>query len=267
VNVETTPIAVDRDNDIQISKCERVKTCISSYLLKNPNLSLVNVEEKTSVPHSSLRRIMNGSGNPSAEAVIKIFRSLGYDDELLTYMRDYHPEIATIMASKSSHNQEFTFVNESDREFFVSEDYFTIVTMAYTSNGVTEVEIQEEYGRVGLSRLQELLERGIIKREGDRYLGKIEKYKLSFADTKRRIELAMRHYRINEAGSINNWMSLQTESINDEGLKALKSLQQKHYNERKELIFNNPIYNGDFKVYSATVSSTFLTYREPGVLQ
>ncbi len=270
MNLESSsPVVGTNDGDINSNKCERVKACIASYLLKNSNLTLVNVEEKTSVPHSTLRRIMNGTGNPSAEAVIKIYRSLGFDSELVSYMRDHHPEIATIMAIKSSHNQEYKFVNDSDREYFISEDFFAIITMAYTSNGTTEKEILEEFGKMGLSRLQELLERGLIKKDAsDRYLGnKHEDYQLSYADTKRRIELALRYYKLNEAGKVNNWMSFQTESLNEDGLNALKSLQQKHFKERKELIFNNPMYNGKLKVYSATVSSTFLTYKDLGELQ
>ena len=57
---------------------------------------------------------MNGTGNPSAKAVIKIFLSLGFDNELVNYMKDYHPEIAAIMDMKNSHNEEFSFVNEQD---------------------------------------------------------------------------------------------------------------------------------------------------------
>ena len=267
MNVEENSVLNNRDNDIQMNKCERVKACISSYLQKNSSLTLVNVEERTSVPHSTLRRIVNGSGNPSAEAVIKIFRSLGYDDELLSYMKDFHPEIATIMAAKSSHNQEFTFINDKDREFFISEDYFSIVTIAYTRNGISAEEVQDEFGKVGLVRLQELLEKGIVKKVDNRYIGTIENYKLSFADTKRRVELALRHYNVSEGGNINNWLSFQTDSINEAGLRALKSLHQNQYIERKEQIFNNPMYNGDLKVYSASVSSTFLTFEEKGVLQ
>jgi hypothetical protein len=62
-------------------------------------------------------------------------------------------------------------------------------------------------------------------------------------------------------------MSFQTESINTDGLKALKKLNQKHFNERKDQIYNNPMYNGDIKHYTASVSSTFLPHVEKGELQ
>ena len=78
--------------------------------------------------------------------------------------------------------------------------------------------------------------------------------------------MALRYYRLEEAGNINNWMSLQTEGLNKEGLKAAKILYQKQFNERKET-YNNPMYKGDIKVYSATVSSTFLSYDDRGDLQ
>jgi len=62
-------------------------------------------------------------------------------------------------------------------------------------------------------------------------------------------------------------LSYQTESLNEEGLKALKSLQQKQFNERKDQIFNNTMYLGNIKVYSTSVSSTFVAYQESGVLE
>lgn len=268
VNLETSSPVLESNGDNYSGKCELIKACIDSFLEKNPKMSLQSVEDKTGVPCSTLRRIITLKGNPQPEAVIKIFLALGFDNELVTYMKEHHPEIATVMALKSIHNQEYDFVSESHREFFTSDDYFLLINLAYTENGTNEDEIAYELGRKGLERLHELLEKGIVaKDEHGRYIGKLQNYKLSFSDTKKRVELALRYYRLEEAGNINNWMSFQTESLNEEGLKLLKTLQQKHFNERKEQIFNNPMYNGNLKVYSATVSSTFLAYTELGELQ
>jgi hypothetical protein len=268
VDLESSSSVLETDGDINSGQCERVKACIDAYLIKNGNLTLMNVEDKTSVPHSTLRRIMNLKGNPQPEAVIKIFLALGLDKELIAYMKEFHPDIAAAMAIKSSHNIEYDFVSESHREYFISDDYYLLINLAYTTGGTTEDEVTYELGRKGLERLQDLLEKGIIEKSSNgRYTGKFKNYKLSFSDTKRRIELGLRYYRLEEAGNINNWMSFQTESINEEGLKALKLLQQKHFNERKEQIFNNPMYIGNLKVYSATVSSTFLAQPKQGELQ
>jgi len=268
VNLETNSITTEVDGEINLNKCERVKARIDAYLSMNPRLTLQNVEDKTSVPYSTLRRIANLNGNPQPEAVIKIYQALGYDQELYQYMTDYHPDIASVMTLKSSHNQEYEYISDSDRKYFSSEDYFLILCLAYTTNGTTENEVMLELGKRGLEKVQDLLDKKIIQKlDSGKLVGKIKDYKLSFADTKERINLAMKHYKLSESGGINNWMSFQTESINDAGLNALKILQQKHYNERKEQILNNPVYNGNIKVYSATVSSTFLTYTEQGGLQ
>jgi hypothetical protein len=268
VNLENSSSVLENDGDINLSKCKQVKACITSYLLKNSSLTLVNVEEKTSVPHSTLRRIMNSSGNPSAEAVIKIFRSLGFDNELVKYMKDYHPEIATIMALKSSHNQEYEYIADDDRQYFLDEQNFLILSLAYTTSGTTEKEVRYELGDRGLAKLNELIEKGLILRsENGKLLGKSTNFKFSLADGRKRVEYALKYYRPEEAGNINNWLSYQTESLNEEGLKALKSLQQKQFNERKEQIFNNTMYLGNIKVYSTSVSSTFVAYQESGVLE
>jgi hypothetical protein len=246
----------------------QVKNCIDNFLSTRPNLNLQNIEDKTTVPYSTLRRIMTLKGNPQSETVIKIFNTLGEDELLFKYMSEFHPEIAKVMNLNFSHNQEYKFVDEKSRKFFTSENYFLILNLASTKSGTTEGEVQYHLGAIGLERLNHLVEEGlIIADKNGRYVGANHNFKLSFAETKKRIEMSMKHYRLDEAGSIHNWMSFQTESINADGLKALKKLNQKHFNERKDQIYNNPMYNGDIKHYTASVSSTFLPYVEKGELQ
>lgn len=183
-------------------------------------------------------------------------------------MKEFHPEIAKVMGQTYSHNQEFEYVDNKNRDYFSDENYFLILNLAYTQSGTTQDEVIYELGMRGLERLDELVSQGlIIEDTNGRYFGSQNKFKLSFADTKKRIELAMNHYRLEEAGSLHNWMSFQTESLNEDGLKALKSLNRKHFNEKKDQVFYNPMYNGDIKVYSASVSSTFLAFSDKGGLQ
>jgi hypothetical protein len=259
---------LEGNGDNYSRKCELIKTCIDSFLEKNPKMSLQSVEDKTGVPCSTLRRIMTLKGNPQPEAVIKIYLALGFDRELMNYLKDYHPEIATLMALKNSHNKEYHYVTDDERQDLLEESNFLILSLANTTNGTTEEEIRFELGERGISKLNEFIERGLIlKLEGNRLVGKNQDFKLPYSDVKKRIEFALKYYRLEEAGNTNNWMSYQVESINESGLKALKALQQKQFNERKELIFNNAMYLGNLKVYSTAVSSTFLAYKDSGVLE
>lgn len=268
VNLEVSSSVLESNGDINLSKCELIKACIDSYLERNPRMTLQTIEDKTGVPISTLRRIVSLKGNPQPETVIKVFVTLGFDNELTLYMKDYHPDIASVMALKNSHNQEYDYIKNEDHEYFVSEDYYLIINLASSTNGTSHEEISHVLGTKGIERLEELVKRNVlITNEHGKYVSAVANYKLSFSDTKKSVEMALRYYRLEEAGSINNWLSFQTESLNSEGLKALKALQQRHFNERKVEILNNPIYNGDIKVYSATVSSTFLSYSEHGDLQ
>lgn len=265
--VISSPV-LESTGDINLKKCEQIKACMDSFLKKNSKMSLQTIEDKTGVPISTLRRIMTLKGNPQPETAIKIFVTLGFDNELTLYMKEFHPDIATAMALKNSHNQEYSYVSDDDRQFFLEESNFLILSLAYTTSGTTDDEIRFELGDRGITKLQELISRGLILRlESNRLVGKIKDFKLPFSDVKKRIEYALKHYRLNEAGNINNWMSYQTESLNEAGLKALKTLQQKQFNDRKELIFNNAMYLGNLKVYSTAVSSTFVEYKDSGVLE
>lgn len=220
------------------------------------------------VPSTSVKRILSLSGNPNPETVIKILNTTGDDELLIKYMTDFHPEISSIMNQKFSHNKEYEFVDSKESSYYTNENYFLIMSLASTSNGTTKEEVSYNLGMVGLERLFELVEVGMVLEDKDgNYFGKNTNFKLSFSDIKKKMEFALKHYRLEEAGSVNNWLSFQTESVNKDGLSALKKLAQKHFNERKDQIYNNPLYSGDIKHFSASVASTFLPYRENGDIQ
>jgi hypothetical protein len=244
-----------------------IKNCIDTYLSTRPNINIPSISKRSAIPETTLRRIFNLEGNPRPRTVIALFNSIGEDEFLYKYMSEFHPEISTVMAKKFSHNKEYKYVEEDNKKYYSSEDYFLILNLASTRSGTTQDEVAYTLGVVGIERLNHLVDQGLITLNNGRYFSTNSNFKLSFHDTKKRISLSLKHYRISEAGSVHNWMSFQTESINKEGLKALKSLNQKHFNDRKDMIYNNPMYKGDIKHYSASISSTFLPYKEEGELQ
>lgn len=257
MNCENNSQILDDDGDAN-SKCDRIRAIIDSFLQNNPRQSLQSIENKTGLPISTLRRMISINGNPNPENVVKLYLALGFDQELAGYMEKFHPEIASIMALKS-HNLERSYVEETEAQYFTEESSFLIMTMAYTSFGITEDEIKNELGLKGLSKLNQLITKGLIVRRHDgRLVGKSEKYKLSFKDTLKRIGNSLDYYRIEEASGINNWLNYQTESLSLEGLRVLKVLEQKQAIERREQVFNKPELLGKFPTFIATVSSTFV---------
>ncbi|HAZ13892.1 MAG: hypothetical protein A2X86_12945 [Bdellovibrionales bacterium GWA2_49_15] len=266
--VEKVTLDVAEIDSITTRKCEQIKSCIDFYLSKRANLNLQSVADKSGVPYSTLRRIIQINGNPQPEAAIKVFMALGQDKQLHGYMKEFHPEIASLMGGGLSHNQEYEFIGSEDAQYFVNEDYYLILNLSFTNAGTSEEEIAYELGQRGVEKLGELATKGLIVRDAKgRYIGTSKKYKLTFADTKERVRMALNYYRLSEAGSVNNWMSFQTESLNWDGIKALKLLNQKHFNERKDQIYDNPMYIGLMTSYSAAVSSTFVSYCEKGDIQ
>ena len=246
------------EEGIRIKKCSILKEHIDDYLREKQYLSLQNVSEKSHVPISTLRRINNLEGNPGIETVAKIFKALGGDAELLKYMEKFHPGIYDVMIQRTRHNQEFNFVDKAHLKYFTNEDSFLIVTLAFTRAGISEKEVAHEIGERGVELLQKLYQEGLLKKDGQgRYFGGIEKYKLPIAQTKKRLEMSLKYYRVEEAFGKKNWLSYETESLNEEGAKALKILMQEQFEERKNKIFYNPKYYGEIKVFAATIASTF----------
>ncbi len=255
-----TPQPIESGGDISTAKCEQVKACIDSYLSKNTSMSLQSVEDKTGIPISTLRRIVALKGNPNPETVIKIFLALGFDQKLDGYMQKYHPEIASAMAA-NRHNNQYNYVKEDDAQYFVEESSFLIMNLAHTSAGTTVEDIRYELGERGVAKTEELLRKNVLFRtDTGRIVGLNKEWKLSFKDTFQCVGLSFKYYRLDEAGRMNNFLNYQTESLNPEGIKALKSLNQVQAIERREKIFNNPSFQGFFPVFNSTVSSTFVAY-------
>ena len=249
--------------DQNIKKCRFLTACIDYYLSSHKKQSLYSLEKKTGIHYSSLRRIVNNSSKPTVETAIKLLNSLGEDENLKKYLDTFHPEVAGLMGEQFSHNSEYEYISKKAKDYFTNPSYYLILNLASTTSGTTAKEITYHIGDIGLERLSHLIEEGlIIEGTKGRYFGATSSYKLPFSDTKKRVKLALDYYRLEEAGSTNNWLSFQTESLNEDGLKAMKELSRKHFNERKDQIYNNPMYRGSIKHYSACVSSTFLPYTE-----
>lgn len=262
MSLEGNSTFTENEGEINLNKCLRVKACIDSYLSKHPRLTLINVEDKTTVSHTTLRRIVSGKGNPQAEAVIKIYRGLGFDLELYQYMLDFHPDIANLMRV-DDRGRENSFVSNDEAKYFTDESTYHIMSMAYSHAGISEDDIKLHFGLNGLQKLHELLSKGILKRhENGRIFGLKENYRLSYSDTLEATKLSLNFYRIAEAGRGINHINHQTDSLNLLGIKALMVTEKEQAKYRSENIFSNPLYFGDIHVFHTSVSSTYMAYTD-----
>ena len=116
--------------------------------------------------------------------------------------------------------------------------------------------IKEEFGNNGLNKVKELISAEIITQEGDLLKGFENRFKLPFNITLKRVRNFLKYYRLEEAGSANNWLSLQTEKIAKEKFSDFKEILRKQFIERQDFL-NNPVNAGDHLVYTSSVYSTF----------
>jgi hypothetical protein len=231
-------------------------------------MTLQSIKDKTTVAYTTLSRIVNLNGNPKPEVVIKIYQTLGLDQELYQYMRDFHPEIAGLIESKSR-KRDNEYVEDNIAKYFADESSYRIMCMAYTASGISEDDIQLHHGLTGIGKLHELLSEGVlVKRDDGRVVGKKENYRLSYRDTLKAAELSIKYFRLAEAGGGRNHINHQTESLNDEGIEILMDLDKVHAQERRERVFNVPRLRGPHHLFHTSVSSTFMPYNtDPEVLQ
>lgn len=249
---------------VEILKCERIKEIVDNYLSKNPNHSLQNICNKTEVKYSTLRRIVNLDGNPDLETSSKIFNGLGEDSKLYDYLSVFHPTMADTVAILKNHlNDEFDLRSEEERTNLLNEENHILLSLALTEEGTNEEEVLYYLGKNSLNKLNKFIEKGLlIKNKNGQIKSSCPNGRLTLFEAKRVLELSMKSYIPSNENGIGSHLSYQTASLSKKGLIILKLFNYRQSQEKREFILRNKELFGPHKVFNATISSTFLPYKE-----
>lgn len=234
---------------------------ITNYLNSHPRVNLQNVAIKTGVSYSSVSRIMKKTCCPTLDVTLKILLGLGEKERIADLINEVDSDTGKLLQTYKC-NQEYSFIDKNFESYFADEDYFLILNLAYTRAGTNREEIRDELGKKGVRKLDELIEKKLVTVKGEKVYGQKDKFRLPLNITKDRIQLALKYYRVKEAGAPHTWISFQTESIDKKGLEILKQINQEAFTKRKEMVFDNPERQGSIKVFSASFSSTFQEFND-----
>ena len=212
---------------------------------------------------------MNLSANPSLEVMTNILMNTGHHDQLPFYLERVNPTLATAFNSYFSHNIETPSLDIDSSTLFANKDYLFILLLAFTDIGTTELEIRQEFGSLGVKRLQELIDHGIVNIIDQRIYGQSSKITFNQKIMKQAVLYSIEQcYEPEHFGKGENWLSLQTESINKEkAMPEIRNILQNAYKDIKEVLYSEE-FKGDDKVFISMVADKILSSeKNQGILQ
>ena len=145
---------------------DNLRNVIDRYLNGHRNRSLATLSRASGVSYTTLRRLYQREGNPTAEPVLKIVDVALNNEEKLEFIRRYYPEIVVNVSGL----QAGVFASNSPRQetlkaFYVRDPHNYILNLAHNDRGTTRETVQRIAGERGVEALDELVEHEILQVE------------------------------------------------------------------------------------------------------
>ncbi|MDE0151975.1 MAG: hypothetical protein OXK80_05730 [Bdellovibrionales bacterium] len=225
---------------------EILRNYISEKQKINPTLSENQIANKIGISASTFHRMINCKAYPHFKTIIKLCETI---PELKTFITYNITEVSD--ESKTSE-----YIGEELEDLMEDQNLFITYALAISHHGITEDEITYCIGYNGQKALRVLLDKGFVKKEGDRYRATNQKkgIVLSFKVLKKHIVTLAERYKPDCKG--NNYIFYKTESLNKAGIKELKKINKETHRKVQRLMEKEE-YKGDTPMFSVGFCDMF----------
>ena len=199
-----------------------VQKVIFDYEESNSSSKKINIQQLADNANSSyttIREIKKGLlKNLSVKKAIEISSRLNGPStlqELIKLTEIKNPEVAEDYKRRFSHLFEYNMMPENLEELFHDKNFAKIIWAAFGSSHITREEIKYRWGQEGEERLNLLLEKGLLVDEDGTIKGVAENAGFGIKSTYKQLGLAYPMYNPERSKEQKNWISFQTNSVND----------------------------------------------------
>ena len=145
---------------------EDLRGVIDRYLDGHRSRSLATLSRACGVSYTTIRRLYQREGNPTAEPVLKIVDAALNLDEKVQFISRHYPEISSTIGRF----QEEIYPRKEPRQealrgFFMRDPHNFILNLAHNDKGTTEAVVRRLTGERGVEALGELLEHELLDRD------------------------------------------------------------------------------------------------------
>ncbi len=249
----------------------QLKGMLDTYLDRHPNVSINALAMKSGIGATTLRRLKNDDikGDPAPHTVLSLVSALTNEKRLSVIVETYDGPLGEVLKSsfgpfvEKSLNHSF----KADLNSFLrdSTSYF-VFKLCANRNGTTWDEIESNYGKIGLEKLNLLEKNHLIQQKEKRYYAKDKDFSLDPAVTLSHLPQLVSHFKLEEAAQGNNLFYTMSESLNEEGLQKIKSIQKEAVKKIID-IMKSPFYEGDIPYFSLNMCDSQKLPDRPEIYQ
>lgn len=242
---------------------QSVQNMIAVYMGKNPQLTLNALAQRSNVPVTSLRRLMNGQQKSeiAPHSVLNLVSYVLREKNLSALLTRVDNCIADFLKKHFGH---FIFASETrvydcdlNVELRDQTKYF-IYKMAANHNGVDLMTLVENFGSHGKRKADEMIKNGLLIEEEGRLHAREKNFSIDLQIAADHLPALVRFYKPDSIHQGRNTYFNMSESLNMEGIQKIKQLQRECVQNMNK-IMNGPQYMGDIPYFTINLGETMLS--------
>lgn len=143
---------------------------VDAWLEERSSRSISSLSRMTGIPHSTLRRILQGETSYSFDQVLAVLERTCEPSEITESIKKFFPSVLSLLGrayEKKNIDSNFSNIDSDAKQFFKDPDTFPLMALASRVNGVSKEYVQRMYGENGLAKLNFLAENEIISEISD----------------------------------------------------------------------------------------------------
>ena len=239
-----------------------IQNALNSWINEKPETrSVAHLSRETGVTDSSLRRLLNGDVKISDDSIFKLlsFTSAEYKYENFLKFFQSKPEIQKWFIKNYSYMRPFQALQSYKptpiaEEITANPIMFSVYMLVSSVNGVRSADVKEQFGVRGELELEKLLEKGLIRLDGETLIAKENKIKFSKDQAIDLIPELARMFL--KKDHVYNYRSLEVEGVSKQGYQEICDIYEKFLGDVSEVMKNR---SGNIPVIVAGFFDSFTT--------
>jgi hypothetical protein len=250
---------------------QSLQNMITLYMDKNPQLTLNAFAQRSNVPVTSLRRLMNGQqkNEIAPHSVLNLVSYILREKNLSELLKKIEPSIAEFLKKHFGH---FIFslpksvysidLNHELRD----QTKYLIYKLAANHDGTDLMTIVDNFGTHGKRKAEDMKAAGLLLEAGERLHAKEKNFSLDLEVAADHLPALVQFYKPGSLSNGLNTMFNMSESLSREAIQEIKKLQRECV-VNMNAIMNDPDNFGPIPYFTLNLAETMISEPYTGDLQ
>lgn len=255
----------------ELDLIQSLNMMISSYMSKNPQLTLNALASRSNIPVTSLRRLVNNQqkNEIAPHSVLNLVSYIMREKNLAVLIEKVEPAISDFL---KKHFGNFIFASQKNTYNvdlnieLRDQTKYLIYKLAANHNGTDLMTVAENFGSFGTKKVEEMKANGLLIQVGDRIHAKEKNFSLDISIAATHLPALVQFYKPMSMQQGLNTMFSMSESLTSEAIKEIKALQRECV-MKMNAIMNKPENLGSIPYFTLNLAETMLSDNHPGDLQ